>query len=120
MAPGLNRPSIKPGRIKRLSDNKKEDPVTMDGNGLTGRLKIASQKGFDPDRAMWIIVSLLAEAAEADKEKLDRIKCMDKLINSGRHIFELKIKTEEAAAVHRRLEDLELRVEQVVASAAAV
>lgn len=67
---------------------------------------------LDPDKAIRIQTLLMGECVDAGKEKLDQIKCMDKLINSCRYMFEHKMKTEEAVAVHRRIDELETIVEE--------
>jgi hypothetical protein len=67
---------------------------------------------LDPDKAIRVQTLLLGECVDADKEKLDQIKCMDKLINSCRHMFEHKMKTEEAAAADRKIDELETMVEE--------
>lgn len=69
---------------------------------------------LDANMALKTLAFLIKESADADKLKLDQIKCMDKLINSSRHILELMIKTQEALAVARRLDELELRLEEAL------
>ncbi len=53
------------------------------------------------------LTSLLGEAIHAEKTKIERIKVMDKLLNTGKALLEAKIKCEEAAVLTERLERLE-------------
>ena len=69
--------------------------------------------GLNPSSALDLLARLIAEVPAASKETVDRIKTMDKLINTARSMMETKLKNEEAAAITQRLDDLELLVRRV-------
>jgi hypothetical protein len=63
--------------------------------------------------ALALITRLIAEVPGATAEKLDRIKLVDKLINTARAMMETRLKTEEAAAISARIDELENRIEKM-------
>lgn|GEM_PF-1287589 len=63
--------------------------------------------------ALALISRLIGEVSAASPEKLDRIKLMDKLINTARAMMETRLKTEEAAAISARIDELENRIENM-------
>jgi len=67
--------------------------------------------GLTPSSAVDLIAKLMAEAPAASKEELERIKVLDKLLNTARAIMESRLKIDEAASVAVRLDELETRIE---------
>ena len=70
--------------------------------------------GLTPSSALDLLMRLIAEVPAASKEAMDQIKVLDKLINTARGMMETKIKSEEAAAIALRLDDLERRVQELL------
>jgi len=68
--------------------------------------------GLTPSSALALITQLIAETPEASKETMDRIKMVDKLLNTARAMMETRLKNEEAAAIAARLDEMELLIEK--------
>jgi hypothetical protein len=43
---------------------------------------------------------------------MDKIKLMDKLINSARHMIETKLKTDDLPAIMKRLDEMEAQIDR--------
>ncbi len=69
--------------------------------------------GLTPSSALALITQLIAETPEASKETMDRIKMVDKLLNTARAMMETRLKNEEAAAIAARLDEMELFIEKL-------
>lgn len=69
--------------------------------------------GLTPSSALALITQLIAETPEASKETMDRIKMVDKLLNTARAMMETRLKNEEAAAIAGRLDEMELLIEKL-------
>ena len=63
-----------------------------------------------PSSAVDLITKLMAEAPAASKDQLERIKVLDKLLNTARALMESRLKMDEAAAISARLDELETRI----------
>lgn len=81
---------------------------------LVEKMRIMATSGLNPSSALDLLARLIAEVPSASKETMDRIKTMDKLINTARSMMETKLKNEEAAAITLRLDELELLVRRMV------
>jgi hypothetical protein len=68
--------------------------------------------GLTPSSALALITQLIAETPEASKETMDRIKMVDKLLNTARAMMETRLKNEEAAAIAARLDEMEILIEK--------
>jgi hypothetical protein len=66
-----------------------------------------------PSKAVDLIAKLMAEAPAASKDQLERIKVLDKLLNTARALMESRLKMDEAAAISARLDELEARIESL-------
>jgi hypothetical protein len=66
-----------------------------------------------PRQALKLLVALINEVPAADKEKIDRIKLMDKLISTTRSMMETHQKHEEAVVMNRRITEIETRVREL-------
>jgi hypothetical protein len=75
--------------------------------------------GLTPSSALALITQLIAETPEASKETMDRIKMVDKLLNTARAMMETRLKNEEAAAIAARLDEMEILMERLVMQKAA-
>jgi hypothetical protein len=75
--------------------------------------------GLTSSSALALITQLIAETPEASKETMDRIKMVDKLLNTARAMMETRLKNEEAAAIAARLDEMEILVETLVAQKVA-
>jgi hypothetical protein len=75
--------------------------------------------GLTPSSALVLITRLIAETPEASKETMDRIKMVDKLLNTARAMMETRLKNEEAAAIAARLDEMETLVENLAAQKVA-
>jgi len=71
--------------------------------------------GLTPSSALDLVMRLIAEVPTASKEAMDHIKMLDKLINTARSMIETKLKSEEAIAITLRLDELERRIDELVA-----
>ncbi len=96
--------------------------------GLTSRVP---ESGFDPDSvcrmrdmialgltpssALDLLTHLIGEIPTASKENMDRLKMLDKFLNTARAMIETRLKTEEAAAIAARLDEMENRLAALVA-----
>jgi hypothetical protein len=69
--------------------------------------------GFTATSALDLLGTLIAHVPVASKDDLDKIKLVDKLINTARHMMETKLKMDDAAAVMKRLDDMEAQIEQL-------
>lgn len=70
--------------------------------------------GLTPSSALDLVMRLIAEVPASSKESIDQIKILDKLINTARAMMETKLKSEEAAAIAARLDDLEARIDELI------
>lgn len=73
-----------------------------------------SNAALDPSSALALVTGLIAEVPSASKESMDRIKMIDKLLNTARSMMETKIKTHEATIISQRIDDLEGRVDAII------
>ena len=101
--------------IPRLSVNPQaEVPEAPDAQRLDETLikqiKTLALGGLSPQTALNILAELLAAAPRADKEDLDRLKTMDKLLNTARAMMETKVKLEEVQEISLRLDEIERRI----------
>lgn len=71
-----------------------------------------------PGSALELLTRLIAEIPTASKETMDRLKLLDKLLNTARAMMETRLKTEEVSEVAARIDELELRIERMVAAGA--
>ena len=69
--------------------------------------------GLTPSSALALITQLIAETPEASKETMDRIKMVDKLLNTARAMMDTRLKNEEAAAIAARLDEMEILMERL-------
>lgn len=91
----------------------------------------ASESGFDPDSlrrmrdmmalgltpslALDLLTHLIGEIPTASKADMDRLKMLDKFLNTARAMMETRLKTEEAAAIAARLDEMERRMAAMAA-----
>ena len=80
---------------------------------LQSELRRLSSSGLNPSSALRLLTHLVIESASADKNRIEKLKMMDKLLNTGRALMETGIKHEETALILGRLEQLEARLEQL-------
>jgi hypothetical protein len=83
------------------------------------KIRELAASGLTPSSALALIIQLIAEIPKASKEAMDRIKMMDKLLNSSRAMMETRLKNEEAAAIAARLDEMELLIEKLAMQKAA-
>jgi hypothetical protein len=77
---------------------------------LVKQIKTLLFQGLSPPTALSILAELLAAAPRADKEDLDRLKTMDKLLNTARAMMETRVKLEEVQEISQRLDEIERRI----------
>lgn len=80
---------------------------------LESELERLGASGLFPSSALRLLTFLIMESASADKAKIEKLKMMDKLLNTGRALMETSIKHEETTIILDRLEQLESRLEQL-------
>jgi hypothetical protein len=90
----------------------------FDGSFLL-QIKELAAAGLTPSSALALITQLIAETPEASKETMDRIKMVDKLLNTARAMMETRLKNEEAAAIATRLDEMEILVQRLAAQKVA-
>lgn len=106
--------------------------ASTDEHGITSP---ASESGFDPDSirrmrdliglgltpssALDLLIHLIGEIPTASKVDMDRLKMLDKFLNTARAMMETRLKTEEAAAIAARLDEMETRMTALAAEKAA-
>jgi hypothetical protein len=71
------------------------------------KITALSQGELTAGAGLSALTLLLGEAIQAEKIKMDRIKVMDKLLNTGKAFLEAKIKCEEVSLLTERLDRLE-------------
>lgn len=99
---------------KKSSPIRCEPPApeaASEGFGCMERINSILQSGLTPTTALDLLAGLLAELPEASKEKMERIKTMDKLMNTARAFMETRLKTDDATRIFERIEEMERRVE---------
>jgi len=90
------------------------DSPDLYDSGLICRMREISASGLNPSSALDLIIQLIAEVPAASKGAMDRIKMLDKLLNTARGMMETKLKNEDAAQLAARLDLLELRLEELL------
>jgi hypothetical protein len=89
-----------------------EAETTFDPSFLS-KIRELTASGMTSASALELITRLIAETPAASKETMDRIKMMDKLLNTARFMMETNLKNEEAAAIAARLDEMELVIEKL-------
>jgi hypothetical protein len=89
------------------------EPETLLGPSLLARLREEVASGLTPSGAVDLVTQIMAEVPAASKEGLDQIKMLDKLLNTARALMESRFKTEEAATISNRLDELEAQIERL-------
>jgi hypothetical protein len=82
--------------------------------GLVAKINEIVRVGANASAALELIIHLAAELITAADPPLDRIKLIDKLINTARALIETRLKDEEAAGLAGRLDQLEERMDKLV------
>jgi hypothetical protein len=94
------------------------DPPSPFDTGLLENMRAVAGTILNPSTALDLLGRLIAEVPSASKETLDRIKTMDKLINTARSMMDTKLKNEEAAAIMLRLNEMEREMGRFAAETA--
>jgi hypothetical protein len=98
--------------LERPDTSVTETETTFDPSFLSKIRELASS-GQTPSSALSLITQLISEIPEAPKEAMDRIKMVDKLLNTARAMMETRLKNEEAGAIAARLDEMELAIERL-------
>jgi hypothetical protein len=85
------------------------------GPDLMHRMHEVSAQGLTPSRALELLSLLIPAVASASKEDIDRFKMLDKFMNTARAIMETRLKTEEALLIAAKLDEMESRLENLMA-----
>ncbi len=83
---------------------------------LVERLETITLSGLTPGTALDLLAGLMIHVPAASKETMDRIKTVDKLMNTARAIMETKIRNDEVIRLTERLEELEARLAEFASS----
>jgi len=78
---------------------------------LLKKMQELAAAGLTPSSALELIKVLIEEVPSASKESMERLKMLDKLLNTARAMMETRLKTQEAAEIAGRLDEMELRIE---------
>jgi hypothetical protein len=87
-----------------------EDDISFDTE-LLERVSGIALSGVSATSALDLISRLLLNVPAANKGEMDKIKLMDKLINSARHMIETKLKTDDLPAIMKRLDEMEAQID---------
>lgn len=74
---------------------------------LAERIRGFSLGDLTPSTALELIARLIGAVPTSQKEGLEQIKLMDKLLNTARAMMETRLKNDEAAAIAARLDEME-------------
>jgi hypothetical protein len=91
-------------------------PVSDFAPSLARQMREIVTAGLNPSSALDLLMRLIAEVPAASKESMDQIKMLDKLINTARAMMETKLKTEEAASIASRIDEMERQLESLTAT----
>ncbi len=100
---------------REIADSEHIDGADSFDPQLVQRMQGMTASRPDTESALSLLAGLVPEAEHASKEKLDRIKVMDKVLNSYRYMMEAKLKMDEALAIAKRLDRMEARLEEIAA-----
>jgi hypothetical protein len=100
----------KSGRIRAAPDPPEE---SSEGFACLDRIASLEAEGLSPSSALALLAGLIAELPDASKEKIERIKTMDKLMNTARALMETRLKTEDADRLFARVEAVERRMDRL-------
>jgi len=78
---------------------------------LLKKMQELAAAGLNPSSALELIRLLIEEVPSASKEGMERLKMLDKLLNTARAMMETRLKTQEAAEIAARLDEIEERME---------
>jgi hypothetical protein len=92
------------------------NPMASFAPSLAEHMREIITAGLTPSSALGLLMRLIAEVPAASKDSMDQIKMLDKLINTARAMMETRLKTEEAAAIAARIDQLECHVEALTVS----
>jgi hypothetical protein len=93
-------------------DLPEEAPCLLDPE-LQAYADAMTSSGLNASVAMGFLSRLIAKVPRASKEGMERIKMMDKLLNTARAMMETKLKNEETTAINRRLDELEEWIDNI-------
>ena len=88
-----------------------DDEISFDTE-LLERVSGIALSGISAASALDLMSQLLANVPDANKGEMDKIKLMDKLINSARHMIETKLKTDDLPAIMKRLDEMEAQIDR--------
>ena len=88
-----------------------EEDICFDTE-LLERVSGIALSGISAASALDLMSQLLANVPDANKGAMDKIKLMDKLINSARHMIETKLKTDDLPAIMKRLDEMEAQIDR--------
>jgi hypothetical protein len=95
--------------VQQIADT----PEAVFDPGLVAKINEIVRVGANASAALELIIHLAAELITATDPPLDRIKLIDKLINTARALIETRIKDEESAGLAARLDQLEERMDKL-------
>lgn len=94
-------------------DQARESESDSFSEQLEAELRMLGAGGLNPPSALRFLTRLIVESASADKNRIEKLKMMDKLLNTGRALMETGIRHEETAMILGRLQQLETRLEKL-------
>lgn len=113
--PSKNADSTRPVKESTRTGSNEQLPDQPDAFDpiLISEMQSLANSGLNPASILDLLGRLIAEVPSASKENMDRIKIMDKLLNTARSIMETTLKHDKAVAIMRRLDELEDQMERV-------
>lgn len=85
-------------------------PVSF-GQDLAEGIRELSEKGLTASSALELLSLLIPAVLSSSREDIDRLKMLDKMLNTARAMVETKLKTEESRMIAVRLDELESRMD---------
>ncbi|MEI8183361.1 MAG: hypothetical protein WCG29_11735 [Desulfomonile sp.] len=83
---------------------------------LFKRINELTRHGLSPSSALELLGLLIPWVLSASKEDTDRLKMIDKFLNTARGLMETRVKTDEAQLIAARLDELEKRMESIMSA----
>ncbi|MGC8908877.1 MAG: hypothetical protein ACP5M0_15760 [Desulfomonilaceae bacterium] len=99
--------SRKPPDVGLATRTQDEDDAFLDVGDRLRRIMEDASLPLTASRAIHLIAQFMAVVPHSSKEDMDRLKMLDKFLNTARALMETQLKTEDAQCLHERLDAIE-------------